>query len=159
MTRYYAYLIAAILVSGIAGCKKAPPPATPPAPITAAKSNEPPPLPTPPTVSVTGIVLGKAIGSDKKITSETSSFNKTDPTFYATVATKGDGMATVKASWTYVSGAKPVIVAENSETVTIKGEASTLYEITRPSGWTPGDYQLEILLGGVSVGTKKFSVQ
>ena len=155
-------LAAAITLVTLAGCKKSdqpqkPPPSSP-API-AVPSKAPPPLPTPPSVSVSEIKLGKAAGQDKKVTSETDSFNSGDANIYASVETKGDGMATVKARWTYAVGDKSVLVTESSETAVIKGQAITGFEIIRPSGWKPGDYQLEVFLGDKSAGIKKFTVR
>ena len=139
--------IAAMILStavGLSGCKKEAPP--------------PPPPPAPPAVSVANITLGKAIGSDKKITAATDTFGKTD-TIYAAVETTGSGNAEIKAKWTFHKGDKVADVSESMETIVATGPAVTSFKISKPSGWPPGDYQVDISLGGQSAGVKKFSVK
>ncbi len=158
--RINSLAIAAIFlgaVLGLNGCKKeAPPPPPPPPPAAAPKVEAPPPAP--PAVSVANITLGKAIGSDKKVTATTDTFAKTD-TIYAAVETTGSGNAEIKAKWTFHKGDKVADVSESMETVVATGPAVTSFKISKPSGWPPGDYQVDISLGGKSAGVKKFSVK
>jgi hypothetical protein len=154
MARHFHYLVIAALVLGLAGCKKEapPPPPPPPAPAPAPKVEAPAP------VSVAGITLGKAIGADKKVTAATDVFAKAD-TIYAVVETTGTGNATLKAKWTYHKGDKSADVSEATSTIAATGPASTEFHVSKPSGWPPGDYQVEIMLGDKSAGTKKFTVK
>lgn len=143
---------------GLAGCKKEapPPPPPPPAPAAAPKVEAPPPAP--PAVSVANVTLGKAIGADKKVTAAADTFAKND-TIYAAVETTGSGNAELKAKWTFHKGDKAADVSESTETIAATGPAVTSFKVSKPSGWPPGDYQVEISLGGKSVSTKKFSVK
>jgi hypothetical protein len=149
-------LIAAMLI-GFAGCQKeAPPPPPPPAAAPAPKVEAPPPAPA--AVGFVGVTLGKAIGADKKVTAATDTFAKGD-TIYAAVETSGSGNAELKAKWTYHKGDKAADVSESTETIVATGPAVTSFKISKPSGWPPGDYQVEISVGGKSVSTKKFTVK
>ena len=151
--RYLAIAGLAALVLGFAGCKKeAPPP--PPAPPPAPKVEAPAPAP----VSVASITLGKAIGADKKVTAAADSFAKAD-TIYAVVETTGTGNATLKAKWTYHKGDKSADVDESTSTIAATGPATNEFHVSKPSGWPPGDYQVEIFLGDKSAGMKKFTVK
>lgn len=153
------YLIIAAFVLGFAGCKKEEPPPPPPppaAPAPAPKVEAPAPAPAP--VSVTNITLGKAIGADKKVTTAMDTFAKAD-TIYASVETAGTGNATIKAKWTFTKGDKTADVSEATEAIAATGPAVSAFHVSKPSGWPPGDYQVEIMLGDKSAGIKKFTVK
>lgn len=157
MARRIPFLVIAALVLGLAGCKKeAPPPPPPPAPAPAPKVEAPPPAPA--VVSVGNITLGKAIGADKKVTAATDTFAKGD-TIYASIETTGSGTATLKAKWTFHKGDKAADVSEATDTLNATGPAVTEFHVSKPSGWPPGDYQVEIFLGDKSAGVKKFTVK
>lgn len=150
------YLVIAALALGIAGCKKEapPPPPPPPAPAPAPAPKVEAPAP----VSVGTITMGKAIGTDKKVTAPMDTFAKGD-TIYAAVETAGTGNATIKAKWTFHKGDKVADVSEATETIAATGPAVSAFHVSKPSGWPPGDYQVEIFLGDKSVGVKKFTVK
>jgi hypothetical protein len=160
MARRTQYLAIAAFVLGtglgLAGCKKEAPPPPPPAPAPAPKVEAP--LPAPAVVSVGAITLGKGIGADKKVTDATDSFAKGD-TIYAAVETTGSGTATLKAKWTFHKGEKAADVSESTETLNATGPATTAFHVAKPSGWPPGEYQVEIFLGDKSAGVKKFTVK
>ena len=158
MSRSIRYLIvlALGLSMGIAGCKKEAPPPPPPPPPPAPKVEAPPPAPA--GVAVGTITLGKAIGADKKVTAAMDSFAKGD-TIYAAVETTGTGTESLKAKWTFHKGDKAADVNESTETLNASGPAVTAFHVAKPSGWPPGDYQVEIFLGDKSAGVKKFTVK
>lgn len=154
--QYLATVALAALALGFAGCKKEVPPPPPPAPAPAPKVEALPPAPV--GVSVGTITLGKAIGADKKVTAAADTFAKGD-TIYAAVETTGTGNAKLQAKWTFHKGDKAADVSETMETVAATGPAVTSFKVSKPSGWPPGDYQVEIMLDGKSAGTKKFTVK
>ena len=156
MTRTLSYLVTAALLLGLVGCKKEAPPPPPPPPAPAPKVEAPPSAPAP--VAVANITLGKAIGADKKVTAASDTFAKGD-TIYASIDTTGQGTATLKAKWTFHKGDKKADVSESSDTLNAKGPATTEFHVNKPSGWPPGDYQVEIMLGDKSAGVKKFNVK
>jgi hypothetical protein len=140
---------------GLAGCKKEAPPPPPPPKV---EAPAPAPAPAPAAVSISNITLGNAIGADKKVTAASETFAKGD-TIYAAVETTGSGNADLKAKWTFHKGDKVADVSESTETIAATGPAVTAFKVSKPSGWPPGDYQVEISLGGKSAGIKKFSVK
>lgn len=147
--------LALIVAMALFACHKSEPPqaeqpAPPPAPAAA---------PAPAAgVSVAGVTLGKSIGADKKVGEPTESFGKAD-TIYASVATTGSApSATLTAHWTYAGKSGEKSVKEDSQTIAPTGDAVTEFHISKPDGWPPGDYKVEVLLNGSSVATKTFKV-
>ncbi len=156
MTDFRICLAVAAAALAITACGKkeeAPKPAPAPAPTTA-----PAPAPAPAGVAVSSVTVGKAIGSDKKVSAATDTFAKGD-TMYASVDTSGAGNATLKAKWTYEKGGKVAVVKEDSQTIAATGPATSEFHISKPDGWPTGDYQVEILLDDKPAGTKKFVVK
>ena len=157
MTKLHVALVLAVLILGVAGCKKeAPPPAPTPVPTPAPQVQAPPPAPN--VVSIANINLGKSLGSDKKVSAPTDTFAKSD-TIYAVVETTGSGNATLKAKWTFLKGDKSAPVSESSQTINASGPAASEFHISKPDGWPLGDYQVEISLNDTPAGTKKFVVK
>lgn len=106
-------------------------------------------------VSVTGIQLGKAVGSDNRVSNETDDFKPND-TIYASVATDGTAQnATLSARWTYQDGQ---VVDTTSRAIAPAGAASTEFHISKPSGFPKGKYKVEIMLNGASTQSKDFTV-
>ena len=77
----------------------------------------------------------------------------------AAVETAGTGNATIKAKWTFHKGDKVADVSEATETIAATGPAVSAFHVSKPSGWPPGDYQVQIFLGDKSAGVKKFTVK
>jgi predicted small lipoprotein YifL len=150
--------LAAALLLGLtlAACGKKEQPAPPPAAVT------PPPAPVQDLVnvpvSVKGISLGNAIGDTKQVAAPMDSFGAKD-TIYAVVQTIGTGKSTLKAVWTFHKGDKTAPVNETTQEIDAAGPANSEFHISKPDGWPVGDYQVEIMLNGASVGTQKFSVK
>lgn len=106
-------------------------------------------------VSVTGVQLGKAVGADNKVTSETDDFKPND-TIYASVATDGVAQnATLSARWTYQDGQ---VVDTTSRAIAPAGAAATEFHISKPSGFPKGKYKVEIMLNGTTTQSKDFKV-
>lgn len=150
--------LAAAAAVALVACGKKEPPAPPPA----APASAPAPAPALPSapagVTLSAVTLGKAVGTDKKVTAATDVFAKGD-TIHASIDTTGAGSATVVAKWTYVTGGKTVPVKEESATITPTGPATTEFHISKPDGWPAGDYRVEIVVDGKTVATKSFTVQ
>lgn len=153
MKAFYTAALTLLLALTIVACgkKETPPPAAPPA----TPAMQPA---APAEVSVSAINLGNAIGADKRVTTPSSSFAKTD-TIYAAVETQGSGNMVLKAVWTYHKGDKVAVVNENSMTITASGPAVNEFHVSMPSGWPPGDYQVEIFANDKSAGVSKFTVK
>ncbi len=155
MTRLTVGLIVATIVLGIAACGKETPQQQKPAP------SPPPPAQAPAApagVTVGTINLGKAIGADKKVTAATDTFERND-TIYAVVETTGSGDATLKAKWTYHKGDQVAQVSEDTQTIKASGPATSEFHVSKPDGWPPGEYRVEIFVNDKSAGTKTFTVK
>jgi len=117
----------------------------------------PAPTPAPVALSVTGIELGKQIGTDKKVVSPTSTFGLRD-TIFASVATEGaSSAATLAAKWTFTSTGQ--VVNEESQDIAPTGPATTEFHIVKASDWPEGAYKVEISLNGTPAGSKEFTVK
>jgi hypothetical protein len=107
-------------------------------------------------VRVSQIDMGRSLNADKTINDNTDSFKPND-TIYASIATEGTGAtATLKARWTYQDGQ---VVNESSQTIAPAGDARTEFHVSKPDGWPPGKYKLEVFVNGSSAATKDFEVE
>lgn len=110
---------------------------------------------TPTGVRVAHIDLGRSLTAEKTIGGTTDSFKPND-TIYASVATEGAAPSTtLKARWTFQDGQ---VVNESSQTIAPTGAARTEFHISKPDGWPAGKYKIEVLVNGVSAGSKDFAV-
>ena len=107
-------------------------------------------------VKVTDIDVGRSVTADKTIAEKTDSFRPAD-TFYVSVKTDGSGpSATLTARWTYEDGQ---VVDESRQNITPTGSATvTEFHMSKPDGWPAGGYKVEVLLNGISAGTREFKV-
>jgi hypothetical protein len=146
-------LAGALVIAACGKKEEAPPPpvvTTTPAPVVT------PPPAAPAGVTVVSIDLGTAVGPDQKVTTPTTTFGPKD-TIYSAVATTGTAPnATLGAKWTYQDGQT---VNDSSQTIAPTGPAVTTFHISKPDGWPPGNYKVEISLDGTPVSSKDFTVQ
>jgi hypothetical protein len=150
-TKYLSLLLVTLFV--LVGCAKTEEPAATPPP-----AAEPAPPPPPAGVTVSNINLGKSIDADKKVAAPLDTFAKGD-TIYAAVDTVGSGPATLKAKWTYTKGGQVTLVNEEPQTITATGPTTSEFHVSKPGGWAPGDYMVEIFVDDKSAGTKTFTVK
>jgi len=148
-------LVTAALALAACGKKDEPAPAPAPAP---APSVEPAPTPAPAGIAVSSVTAGSAIGADKKVTVASDSFAPSD-TIYVSVDTTGSGTAKLDAKWTYHKGGNVAVVKEDSMTIDTAGPATHEFHVSKPDGWPAGDYQVEVMLDGMSAGSKKLTVK
>jgi hypothetical protein len=108
-------------------------------------------------VRVSDIQVGKGVGSDKKVGNQTTSFGVRD-TMYVAVITDGAAKdAKLTAKWMF-NGKQ--VVKESSQTISSTGgEAVTEFHVDKKSAWPKGKYTVEVLLNGVSAGTKDLEVK
>ena len=105
---------------------------------------------------VTGVQLGRAVGSDMRVTDETDDFKPND-TIYASVLTDGTASsATLRAKWTYEDGQT---VDESTRSIAPGGRERTEFHISKPNGWPAGKYKVEVFLNDQPAGTKTFDVK
>lgn len=145
----FTLFVSAALALSACGKKEEPKTAPAPAPV---------PAPAPAGIAVSGMTVGKSIGADKKVTAATEAFAK-DDTMYVSVDTTGSGTAKLDAKWTYRKGDKVAVVKEDSMTINATGRATNEFHVSKPDGWPAGDYEVEVMLDGKPVGSKKFTVK
>jgi hypothetical protein len=152
MKKLIAITIALPVMATLACSKSEPPPPTPAA-------TEAPATTLPAPVSVSGVALGTAIGTDKRVAAATETFSPKD-TIYASVETAGTGHAKLRARWSFVKGDKTAKVDETAIDIDAAGPAVNEFHISKPSGWPKGDYKLEVFLGDAEspVATRTFKV-
>lgn len=149
LKRSLTVLTLVAVAGGAAACKKkAEPVDTTTAPTTSAPAATP--------LAVTSVNLGKSLGPDKRVTSESTQFGTND-TIYASVATAGSGTGgTLSARWTFQDGQ---VVDETTQSVAAAGPAVTEFHVSKPSGWPVGTYKVEVMLNGAPAQSKEFRVQ
>ena len=108
-------------------------------------------------IRVSDIQVGKGVGSDKKVGDQTTSFGVRD-TMYVAVITDGAAKdAKLTAKWTYND---KQVVKESSQTISpTGGETATEFHVDKKSAWPKGKYKVEVMLNGVSAGTKDLEVK
>ncbi len=116
------------------------------------------PAPTPP-VATSGamIVVGSAIGADRKVTAQKESFGKTD-TLYVSVDTTATGPTTLKARWTYTKDGQVTLVKEDTQTIQATGPTTSEFHVSKPDGWPAGDYMVEVFVNDQPAAQKRFVV-
>jgi hypothetical protein len=117
----------------------------------------PPAAPSAAALVVEEIEVGKGLNADRTLKDETDEFGVRD-TIYASVKTEGASAGSrLAAKWTFQNGQT---VSEGSQNISpTGGETRHEFHIEKASPWPKGNYKVEILLDGVSAGTKDFSVK
>jgi hypothetical protein len=108
-------------------------------------------------IKVSDIQVGKAVGIDKKVSNQTTSFAARD-TMYVAIITDGAAKdARLTARWMY-NGTQ--LVKADSQTISPTGGSNaTEFHVEKKSGWPKGKYSVEVLLNGVSAGKKDLEVK
>ena len=105
-------------------------------------------------VRVSQVDVGRSLNAET--VNDTGSFKPND-TIYASIATEGTAQtATLKARWTYQNGQ---VVNESTQTIAPTGNARTEFHISKPDGWPPGKYKLEVFLNATPAATRDFEVE
>jgi hypothetical protein len=149
-----AALAATLLLSG---CGSDEPPAVvaPEAPPVA----EAAPVAAAPAISVVLVELGKTVDPSGRVISPTSTFAPTDKVHAVVTTTNRDAGATVTgtlgARWTFQDGQ---VVHSDSKPFSLTGPGTTMFELSKESGWPPGNYKVEILLDTNLVATQTFTI-
>ena len=114
-----------------------------------------PPAAIPVVLMVDGIVTGKGLNADKTVREDAQDFAVRD-TIYVSVKTKGAGTGTLAAKFTFQDGQT---VEETSQPIAPTTDAYHEFHILKATAWPKGDYKVEVMLNGVSAGTKDFTVK
>lgn len=106
-------------------------------------------------LKVDGIETGKGLNADMTVKDDAHDFGVRD-TVYVSVKTEGTGTGKLSAKFTYQDGST---VNESSQDITTTGDAQHEFHIAKATAWPKGDYKVEIMLDGVSAGTKDFTIK
>ena len=104
-------------------------------------------------LELANIQVGRSLNPDQSIASITTLF-KPGETVYVSVQTKGGGKGTIGVKWMYEGR----VIDEPSKQVNYSGPSSTEFQLTNRGGFPPGEYSVEVLIDGKSVGTRAFRV-
>lgn len=75
---------------------------------------------------------------------------------YLDIRTRGTAEKyTISSKWFYPDGE---VITENSQVVNGAGPTSTIFSMSKPDGWAPGTYKVEISINGQLKQTKTFQV-
>ena len=142
------------LIIPVVACGKKDEPYTEPS---ASTTTLPPAAPAAAALVVEEIDVGKGINPDVTLKDKTDDFGVRD-TIYVSVKTEGASAGSrLAAKWTNAAGQT---VSESSQNISpTGGETRHEFHISKASAWPKGDYKVEVLLDGVSAGTKDFSIK
>jgi len=136
------------------------PAATSTAPTPAAAGTSAAATPAPANVfKVDQVQMGEAVTSSYKIAKPTTTFDASQNTIYASVATTGTTTgATLSAHFRYLEG-KGQDVTTISQTIATDGPATTTFKLRNPNDWPAGKYKVEIAVDGKPVTSQTFEVK
>jgi hypothetical protein len=108
-------------------------------------------------IRVSDIQVGKSIGTDMKVANQSTDFGVRD-TMYVAVITDGAAKdAKISTKWMF-NGTR--VVNESSKTISPTGGTNaTEFHIDKKTAWPKGKYTVEVILNGVSAGTKDLEVK
>jgi hypothetical protein len=105
------------------------------------------------------VQLGESVTAGYKIAKPTTSFDASQNTIYASVATTGTTTgATLSAHFSYLEG-KGQDVTTISQTIATDGPATTTFKLRNPNDWPAGKYKVEIAIDGKPVTSETFEVK
>jgi hypothetical protein len=105
------------------------------------------------------VQLGESVTAGYKIAKPTTSFDASQNTIYASVATTGTTTgATLSAHFSYLEG-KGQDVTTISQTISTDGPATTTFKLRNPNDWPAGKYKVEIAIDGKPVTSETFEVK
>jgi hypothetical protein len=116
----------------------------------------PSPSPTPHTVQVTDVRVGRGVGLDKRVAAETSAFAPGDTVFVSIVTEGFASQVRLSARWTDPSGN---LLGEMDQAIAPAGTAVSEFHLWKPGGFTRGAYQVEIWMDGARVAARSFQVE
>ena len=105
-------------------------------------------------------ILGSEANEDQlEVTDPTNVFRPND-TVYLQVTTRTSVATerTLGVKWTFNHGGEEIPVHEESKRVNLDGSGSTLFNISKPDGWPPGQYTATVQLDGRTRYTAQYTV-
>lgn len=136
----------------LTGCQRGAPPPAPRASPTAAA-----PLPAPAGNRIERLELGNAVDAQGRVVLPLIRFAPHD-TFHASIELRlaDANPHTLEAHWFYLDTRQTVL--EERKTLTGPGLRRTVFQLSKPDGWPPGEYRLELRLDGQLAQARVFEV-
>lgn len=108
---------------------------------------------------VAELKLGEAVTAGYTIAKPTTTFEPSQNTIYASVATTGvTAGATLSAHFSYLDG-NGQDVTTISQTIATDGPATTTFKLRNPNDWPTGKYKVEIAVDGKPVTSQTFEIK
>ena len=104
---------------------------------------------------VSSIETGTGLNADRTLKDNTDDFGVRD-TIYVSVKTEGTGSGKLSAKFTFQDGQT---VEEASQDIAPTGDAYSEFHIQKGTAWPKGNYKVEVMLNGVSAGSKDFEIK
>ncbi|MFN7977351.1 MAG: hypothetical protein U0P30_04390 [Vicinamibacterales bacterium] len=104
-------------------------------------------------LTVDTIQLGRSLNADQSVASQTTTF-KPGETIYVSALNNARGEGKIAVRW-YMGSQ---LLSERDKTVKFPGAGATEFHMQSAAGFPVGDYSVEVLLDGKSIGTRKFNV-
>jgi hypothetical protein len=105
-------------------------------------------------LQVQTIQLGRSLNPDKTIAAHSTLF-KPGESVYVSVLNTAPGAGTISVRWLY----RGTLVNEASKQVSYREANATEFQLVSAAGFPPGDYSVEVLVDGRSVGSRNFKVE
>jgi hypothetical protein len=107
-----------------------------------------------PPITVETIQVGRSLNADQSIASPTTTF-KPNETIYVSALNSSRGRGTIAVKWFYGTQ----LLSERSKSVSFQGAGATEFNISSATGFPEGDYSVEIIVDGTSIGKRSFNVR
>ncbi|MGE0593996.1 MAG: hypothetical protein AB7G23_15750 [Vicinamibacterales bacterium] len=104
-------------------------------------------------LEVATIQVGRSINSDGSVADHTTRFTPRD-TVHVSVLTTAAGSGDITVRW--MRGGS--VLSEATKAVSYRGAAATEFRLQSTAGFPLGDYSVEIIVDGTSIGTRNFRV-
>lgn len=120
----------------------------------AANEANPPAVAMPAGQGADAVQLGTELGPDGDVTGNATSFRAGEPVFAEIQASSLPPGASVRLAWVSPQGATvstdELVLPPEARAVTLKAKDT--------SGWVPGDYRVDVAVGGAAVGSRTFRI-
>lgn len=107
-----------------------------------------------PPITVDTIQVGRSLNTDQSIANLTTTF-KPNETVYVSALNGARGHGTITVKWFYGSQ----MLSERTKQVTFKGSGATSFNISTATEFPEGDYSVEVIVDGKSIGKRSFDVR
>lgn len=104
-------------------------------------------------LQVDTIQLGRSLNPDSSVAVHATTFDRKD-TVYVSVLTSAAGSGTIAVKWMYQGR----VIDEPQRPVSYREAAATEFHLVNSNGFPSGQYSVEVIVDGKSVGVRNFNV-